>query len=298
MRAVLKPFVLALALVAVLLAAQTQPAAGRGSSGIVGITDLGSGDRESWVFIANEPPECLVVFLHAAGRTVPAHYIGWLDYLAGAMSCAVIFPRYQLSASGAHLAGRPPCRRVGRGRAHPKRAVRLRADPSPTTLRTVVVGVGLGGSLAFYYAANAKRWGLPVPVALDSIFPTPGHVAGTAASADLSRDGGARPAERRPPGGGKSGSRRPAPVPRAASRVPQAHADGPFEPRAQGDREVDPPHDRRGRADVLDAARRLDRRLRLGGLAVVTAYERPIVTSELHSGRRGRILVCCKGGTC
>jgi hypothetical protein len=44
-------------------------------------------------------------------------------------------------------------------------------------LRTVVVGVGRG-SLAFYYAANVKRWGPACAVAVDSIFPTPGHVPG------------------------------------------------------------------------------------------------------------------------
>src|SRR3954452_15780678 len=178
MRAAVKPFVLALALVTVLLAAEAQPAAGRGSSGIVGITNLGSGERETWVFIANEPPECLVVFLHAAGRTVPAHYIGWLDYLAGAMSCAVIFPRYQLSATvPSSLAGFRAA--VSAGVVHVRNArygfERIRAR---TNLRTVVVGVGLGASLAFYYAANAKRWGLPEPVALDSIFPTRGRVPG------------------------------------------------------------------------------------------------------------------------
>jgi hypothetical protein len=176
--AAVKPFVLALALVAVLAAAGTQPAAARDSSGIVGITNLGSGERESWVFIANEPPECLVVFLHAAGRPVPAPYIAWLDYLAGAMSCAVIFPRYQVSpAAPSSLAGLRAA--VSAGVVHVRNArygfERIRGR---TTLRTVVVGVGLGGSLAFYYAANAKRWGLPVPVAVDSIFPTPGHVAG------------------------------------------------------------------------------------------------------------------------
>ena len=109
---------------------------------------------------------------------MPAHYIGWLDYLAGAMSCAVIFPRYQLSATApSSLAGLRAA--VSAGVVHVRNArygfERIRAR---TTLRTVVVGVGLGGSLAFYYAANAKRWGLPVPVALDSIFPTPGHVPG------------------------------------------------------------------------------------------------------------------------
>ena len=178
MRAVGKPLVAALAVVAVVLAAQTQPAAGRGSSGFVGVTNIGSGARESWTFLANEPPSCLVVFLHAAGTPTPASYIAWLDYLALGMSCAVIFPRYQLSANApAALDGLRAG--VSAGVVHLRRArfgfERRRAGK---TLRTVVVGVGLGGSLAFYYAANAKRWGLPVPAAIDSIFPTPGRIPG------------------------------------------------------------------------------------------------------------------------
>ena len=199
MRAAVKPFVLALALLAVLLAAQTQPAAGRGSSGIVGITNLGSGERESWVFIANEPPECLVIFLHAAGRTVPAHYIGWLDYLAGAMSCAVIFPRYQLSATAPTTLTGLRAAVFGRGRARSKRAVRLRADPSPNDLadgrhrrrpgrQPRVLLRGECKALGTARAGGARQ-------RLSDAWPRPR----TAAPADSSRDGGARPGERRRP---------------------------------------------------------------------------------------------------
>src|SRR5262249_37626170 len=53
---------------------------------------------------------------------------------------------------------------------------------SPSSLHTIVVGVGFGGSLAFSYAANAQRWGLPVPAAIDSIFPTTGRIPGGAAT--------------------------------------------------------------------------------------------------------------------
>jgi hypothetical protein len=179
MRAAGKPLVVALAVVAVVLAAQTQPAAGRGSSGIVGVTDIGTGARESWTFLPNEPPSCLVVFLHAAGTPIPASYIAWLDYLAVGMSCAVIFPRYQLSANAPPAALDGLRAGVSAGVVHVRRArFGFERHRAGTTLRTVVVGVGLGGSLAFYYAANAKRWGLPVPAAIDSIFPTFGRLPG------------------------------------------------------------------------------------------------------------------------
>jgi hypothetical protein len=192
-----------LAVAAVLvLTAQTRPAVAGSSSGIVGITDVGTGAREAWLVLPNEPPSCLVVFLHPAGTPTPARYLGWLDYLAVGMSCAVIFPRYQLGAAPTSLDGL----RAGVSAA----VVRLRrarfgfeAHRAARTLRTVVVGVGLGGSLAFSYAANAKRWGLPAPAAIDSIFPTPAHLPGPAlASVPASTQvlvqvsGDDRPAER------------------------------------------------------------------------------------------------------
>ena len=104
-------------------------------------------------------------------------------------------------------------------------------------MRTVVVGVGLGGSLAFYYAANAKRWGLPVPVALDSIFPTPGHVAGL----PLSRIPRATEVLVQVSGDRRAGEQAAAADLRGPSRRiprPTTHSDRPFQPRAQGDRDL------------------------------------------------------------
>jgi pimeloyl-ACP methyl ester carboxylesterase len=138
------------------------------------VDDIGSGAREVWAFLpGEEPPSCLVIFLHGAGDPTPAQFIGWLDHLALGMSCAVIFPRYRLSASTPPATLARLRAGVSAGVAHLRRArfgfERFRAA---TRLRTVVAGVGVGGTLAFYYAANAKRWGLPVPAAIDSIFPT------------------------------------------------------------------------------------------------------------------------------
>jgi hypothetical protein len=179
MRAAGKPLVVALAVVAVVFAAQTQPAAARESGGIIGVTNIGSGARETWIFLPDEPPSCLVVFLHPVGTPTPSRYIGWLDYLAGGMSCAVIFPRYQVTANATPVDLDGLRAGVSAGVVHVRHArFGFERRRTATTLRTVVVGVGLGGSLAFYYAANAKRWGLPTPVAVDSIFPTSGRVPG------------------------------------------------------------------------------------------------------------------------
>jgi hypothetical protein len=179
MRAACKPLVIALAVVVVVLAAQTQPAAGRGSSGIVGVTNIGSGARETWIVLPSEPPSCLVVFLHAEGTPTPARYLGWLDYLALGMECAVIFPRYQVSTDASPVSLDGLRAGVSAGVVHVRRTrYGFERHRSAAMLRTVVVGVGLGGSLAFYYAANAKRWGLPVPAAIDSIFPTAGRLPG------------------------------------------------------------------------------------------------------------------------
>ena len=39
------------------------------------------------------------------------------------------------------------------------------------SLPVVAAGVAYGGTLALYYAADARGWGLPVPAAVDSVFP-------------------------------------------------------------------------------------------------------------------------------
>src|SRR5262249_58931797 len=95
----------ALAVLTTVLAVSATQAASRDASEIVSVHDIGGGAKEIWAFLPSEdPPTCLLVFLHGADPT-PARILGWLDHLALDMSCAVIFPRYQPAATS------PPLRR-------------------------------------------------------------------------------------------------------------------------------------------------------------------------------------------
>jgi hypothetical protein len=171
----------ALAVLTTVLAVSATQAASRDASEIVSVDDIGSGAKEIWAFLPSEdPPTCLLVFLHGADPT-PARILGWLDHLALDMSCAVIFPRYQPAATSPALGGLRAA--ISTGVQHVRRArYGFERRRSPSSLHTIVVGVGFGGSLAFSYAANAQRWGLPVPAAIDSIFPTTGRIPGGAAT--------------------------------------------------------------------------------------------------------------------
>ena len=84
---------------------------------------------------------------------------------------------------------RPPARPWQRGRSSPATSsAATQAGPARvdsfrrglvegfarlglTDLPVVVAGYSYGASLAFYYAANARRWGLPIPRAVFSVFP-------------------------------------------------------------------------------------------------------------------------------
>lgn len=181
MRAVGRRLMVALAVLLTVLAVSATQAASRDASEIVSVDDIGSGAKEVWAFLPSEdPPTCLLVFLHGADP-VPARVLGWLDHLALDMSCAVIFPRYQPAAASPALGGLRAA--ISTGVQHVRR-VRYGFENrrSPNAMRTIVVGVGFGGTLAFSYAANAQRWGLPVPAAIDSIFPTTGRIPGGAAT--------------------------------------------------------------------------------------------------------------------
>ena len=52
----------------------------------------------------------------------------------------------------------------------------IRRTPGNTgaPLPTVAAGFGYGGTLALSYAAKARSWGVPVPAAVDSVFPIMG----------------------------------------------------------------------------------------------------------------------------
>jgi hypothetical protein len=150
------------------------------SSEIFGITGLGSGANETWV-IAPGGARSIVVFLHERGDPIPQRYLGWLDNLAAEES-AVVFPRYETRTS------RTPQQMLRALRTAVTRAERHLAGLPVSGfgggpikgVPVIVVGYGLGGTLAFYVAANSPRWGLPTPSAVVSIFPRPGRFPGIA----------------------------------------------------------------------------------------------------------------------
>jgi hypothetical protein len=150
------------------------------SSEIIGITGLGSGANEAWV-MAPGGARSIVVFLHERGDSIPQNYLSWLDNLA-AQESAVVFPRYESSRS------RTPQQMLRALRAAVTRAERHLASLPVSGfgggpiegVPVIVVGHGLGATLAFYVAANSPRWGLPAPSAVVSIFPRPGRFPGIA----------------------------------------------------------------------------------------------------------------------
>jgi hypothetical protein len=172
-RAVLTIAVLALALAPAATAA-------RSSGGIVQVHDLGTGAAETWVLLPSAPPRCIVTFVHAAGDITLDRYLPWLNYLALDKKCAVIFPRYQATAVDPTVAAK--LRSVRASIATGLALVRgstygLSARPVAADVPLVVAGVGSGAVLAVDVAADAQGWGLPVPVAVDGVFPTVGTSA-------------------------------------------------------------------------------------------------------------------------
>ena len=84
----------------------------------------------------------------------------WLTHLVDRGS-AVVFPAYQ---RGGDVQG---AARVASLRHGLETAFRR----LPNCSLSVVAGYSYGASLAFYYAASARRWHLPQPAAVDAVFP-------------------------------------------------------------------------------------------------------------------------------
>ena len=125
--------------------------------------------------VPDRPTRGLVVFGHGWKLTPPspAHsWVGqfrpWLDHLAAAGS-AVILPRYQLGAGDTQDASR--VRDFAKGIQIGYAALGRPKVP------VVAVGYSFGASLAFYYGANAAAWRLPVPSAVQAVFPA-GMISG------------------------------------------------------------------------------------------------------------------------
>jgi pimeloyl-ACP methyl ester carboxylesterase len=136
---------------------------------------FGVGANAVWLLTPLRPIRSIVVFGHGwkAAPSSPSYpWVGqfrpWLDHLLAGGS-AVIFPRYQLGVGD--QPGRP---RVSAYRAGLRIGFGRLGLPA---LPVVAVGYSYGGSLVFYYAADAREWDLPVPAAIDAVFPA-GTISG------------------------------------------------------------------------------------------------------------------------
>lgn len=108
-------------------------------------------------------PRSIVVFVHGWTASLPFDWQQvWLDHLL-ANGNIVIFPAYQgIETEDWGIV--TPLDMLDGLRA----GFSAVGDPD---LPVVTVGFSVGGALAFFYAANAQQWGLPVPKGVYSIFP-------------------------------------------------------------------------------------------------------------------------------
>jgi predicted esterase len=146
----------------------------RPSSQIVRIEDVGKGAAEAWVFLpAEERPDCVLTFIHDDGDLSPARYTPWLSYTVLRDHCAIVFPRYQLarhSSAAGNLRGLRAA--VGAGMAFVRKTTfGLYGEKALASMPHIAAGFGSGGTLALALATQARSWGIPSPVAIDSVFP-------------------------------------------------------------------------------------------------------------------------------
>ena len=137
---------------------------------------FGQGSGEVWLIVgSNVPLRSVVVFGHGWKTTPPSpghpwvyEFLPWLDHLVVGGN-AVIFPAYQLTATDPADAARVQAFRAAITTGY----LRLGRPNVPF----VAFGYSFGATLAFYYAANARAWGVPVPRAVQATFPA-GMIAG------------------------------------------------------------------------------------------------------------------------
>lgn len=128
---------------------------------------FGTGASAVWILRPAGEIRSVVVFGHGWKAAPPSARSPWVRQLAPwlahlvAGGSAVVFPRYQLGGED------PSPAQVGAFR----RGVALGLARLRTQAPVVAAGYSLGATLAVYYAADAARWGLPPPKALDAIFP-------------------------------------------------------------------------------------------------------------------------------
>jgi hypothetical protein len=114
-----------------------------------------------WVFQPAGKPKNVVVFFHGQGdfhEATPVNHRPWIDHLVQRGSL-VIYPRYELSYEP------DPIPFVVQG----IRTAMKRVDTEG--LPVLAIGYSRGGGLVVEYGAFAKRNGLPVPNAIQAVFP-------------------------------------------------------------------------------------------------------------------------------
>jgi pimeloyl-ACP methyl ester carboxylesterase len=124
----------------------------------------GHGASQVWVLTPRASHiRSVVVFIHGWTATNPFewHQV-WLDHLL-AEGSAVIFPVYQPGSTDDPQVVTIFDLRTGLHMGF--------AALGKRELPVVAAGFSFGAGLAFYYAANARYWGLPPPRAVYSIFP-------------------------------------------------------------------------------------------------------------------------------
>ena len=104
-----------------------------------------------------------MVYIHGWGANLPFYWhLQWLDHLL-ARGNAVIFPNYQEGSIDDPLISTPW--NLQDGLTLGFRALGRRDLP------VVAAGFSVGATLAFFYAAKARAWGVPRPRAIYSVFP-------------------------------------------------------------------------------------------------------------------------------
>jgi hypothetical protein len=148
-------------------------AAGASAARIEG--PFGRGASQVWLLVPKGRVRSIVVFGHGwkSSPPMPAsswieQFRPWLDHLV-ANGSVVVFPRYQIGRDDSIGSARAVAYRRGLETAF----AHLPGKGTPV----VAAGYSFGGSLAFSYAANARRWRLPRPAAVDAVFPA-GPIAG------------------------------------------------------------------------------------------------------------------------
>jgi acetyl esterase/lipase len=123
---------------------------------------LGSAATEVWILPPLGAVHDVVVFGHGWSTPLPSGaFAPWLDHLRSRGSL-VIYPRYRVSAGDSTSSALLSFRAA---------VVAALRHIAPIRVPILALGKSFGASAIFYYAAEAKRWRVPGPAAVVSIFP-------------------------------------------------------------------------------------------------------------------------------